>query len=378
MSAAQRLFDPADFRIPPGVVHVCAGGEPPFLFRHDAALRQYAIDKSAGMPGRDAMEAQVERARARVAARWGVAADGIGFVCSVAEGVSMLAESLAFRPGDAMVVDALEYPSLVAPFALRRPHGLQLLVARGDAPDRLERLVDGRTRLIAVSCVSYMTGERFDLAALRRAADRVGAMLVVDFTQAAGWLPIEAGVADFAFSACYKWLLGTTGTAIACWNRARQPGWGPGTAGWYSIATPGAAQGRRPDWAAPIAVKPGAAGFTRGNPAHGPVYVLNSALDYLDGHDAAALRAHVGGLTAALIGRLADLGLSLTTPADPARHGANVCLDSPRAGALCAALHARGIYAWNGHGRLRFSFHGYNAMDEVARIGAAMAELWPG
>ena len=49
---------------------------------------------------------------------------------------------------------------------------------------------------------------------------------VVDFTQAAGYLPIEASVADFAFSACYKWLLGVTGVAVAYWNRTRQPGWG--------------------------------------------------------------------------------------------------------------------------------------------------------
>jgi hypothetical protein len=60
------LFDPADFRIPAGVAHVCAGGETAFLLRHDDALRRYAIDKSNGMPGRAAQEAQVERARVRL------------------------------------------------------------------------------------------------------------------------------------------------------------------------------------------------------------------------------------------------------------------------------------------------------------------------
>jgi selenocysteine lyase/cysteine desulfurase len=120
-----------------------------------------------------------------------------------------------------------------------------------------------------------VTGERLDLDGLRAAADRVGAMPVVDFTQAAGWLPIQASVADFAFSACYKWLLGTTGTAVAYWNRARQPDWRPTTAGWHSIRAFG-----RPDWAGPIGVKEdGAMRFTRGNPLRSaPVYVLNSSL----------------------------------------------------------------------------------------------------
>ena len=47
---------------------------------------------------------------------------------------------------------------------------------------------------------------------------------------AAGYLPLEASIADFAFSACYKWLLGVTGVAVAYWNRARQPGWSPASA----------------------------------------------------------------------------------------------------------------------------------------------------
>ena len=289
MNTDQPLFDRAAFRIPEGVAHVCAGGEPPFLFAHDAALLRYAVDKSSGMPGRTAMEAQIDRAQRRVATRWGVAGDEIGFVPSVADGVAMVAESLVFRPGDNIVVDALEYPSLVAPFALQRHPPVEIRVARGTAPDRHVGLVDARTRAIAASCVSYMTGERLDLDVLRAAADRVGALLIVDFTQAAGWLPIEAAVADFGFSACYKWMLGTTGAAIGYWNRARQPGWVPSTAGWNSIHA-----FSRPDWASAIAVKPGAARFTRGNPAHGPVYVLNAALDFLDGHDPALLRRHVG------------------------------------------------------------------------------------
>jgi selenocysteine lyase/cysteine desulfurase len=371
MNTDRPLFYRADFRIPDGVAHVCAGGEPPFLYAHDAALLQYAIDKSSGMPGRDAMEAQVARAQSRIAGPWGAAPDEIGFVSSVADGVALVAESLVFQPGDNIVVDALEYPSVVAPFALQRAPALEVRVARGTAPDRLVPLVDARTRIIGASCVSYMTGERFDLNALRQAADRVGAMLVVDFTQASGWMPIAAQVADFAFSACYKWMLGTTGTAIAYWNRGRQPDWVPSTAGWNSIAAFG-----RPDWSQPIGVKAGATRFTRGNPAHGPVYVLNAALDYLDRHDPDLLHHHVSSLTAALIARLRAAGIPLTTPTDPARHGANVCMDSSAAQAMCNELHAQKIYGWNGHGRLRFSFHGYNAMDDVDRIAEAMPKIW--
>lgn len=319
------------------------------------------------MPGRTAQEAQVERARAGVARAWGVQPGEIGFVGNVAEGASIVAESIDWHEGDTICIDADEYPSVVGPFAMR---GVNLRMARGTDPDRLARCVDSRTRLIGVSAVSYLTGERFDLAALRRLADSVGALLMVDFTQAAGYLPIDASVADFAFSACYKWLLGMTGVAVACWNRARQPAWSPRSAGWHSFA-PGT-RGYDPT----PALRADALRFTRGNPAHGPVYVLAEALDYLAQFDTEAVQAHVQALAAALLARLEELQIPSTTPRDPARHGASVCVASPRAQAIVDALYAQGIYAWNGHGRVRFSFHGYNSLADVERIAEGLRAVW--
>jgi cysteine desulfurase/selenocysteine lyase len=356
------LFNPSDFRIPAGVTHVCAGGETAALRAHDQALLQYVADKSLGMPGRAAQDAQVEAARAGLARLWGVTAGDIGFVSNVAEGVSIVADSLDWRDGDAIAIDADEYPSVVGPIALRRNPVIRLLQARGTEPDRVARITDRRTRIIAASSVSYLTGERTDLHALRAIADSIGALLLVDFTQASGYLPIEASLADFAFSACYKWMLGITGVAVAYWNRGRQPEWSPASAGWHSFA-PGT-RGYDPL----PALRPDAMRFTRGNPAHCPIYVLNSALSYLSRYDMHDVQRHVQTLTAALLDGLRPRQFSITTPHDPARHGASVCFTAPDAAAIVAALHEKGIYAWNGHGRVRISFHGYNGMADVERI----------
>ncbi len=364
------LFDPAAFNLPAGIAHVCAGGETAALHRHDAAMLRYLRDKSSGMPGRTAQEAQIERARAAIARLWHVAPDEIGLVSNVAEGVSIVAESLEWREGDNICIDAHEYPSVVGPIALRRHPPVTLRIAEGTAPDRLAAHVDARTRIIGVSCVSYLTGERFDLEALRRLADSVGALLIVDYTQAAGYLPIEASVADFAFSASYKWLLGITGVATAYWNRARQPDWSPASAGWHSVA-PGTLGYRTTPMLRGDAMR-----FTRGNPAHASVYVLAEALEYLAQFDMADVRRHVQGLTTALLERLAALQVPVMTPADPGRHGASVCVASPHAQAMVNALAEHGVWAWNGHGRIRFSFHGYNDMRDVERIATAMQTVW--
>jgi cysteine desulfurase/selenocysteine lyase len=360
------LFDRADFRLAPGIVHVCAAGETPFLHSHDRALLRYAEDKSNGMPGRHAQEIQIERAREGLSRLWHVGHDEIGFVSNVAEGVSIVAESLDWRAGDNICIDAHEYPSVVGPFALRRSPAIELRTAHGGEPDRVADLVNDRTRLIGVSAVSYLTGERFDLGPIRRAADRVGAVLVVDHTQASGYLPIEASVADFAFSACYKWMLGTTGVAVAYWNRKRQPGWMPVTAGWNSMGS--ASEGYDP--VPPL--RDDAMRFTRGNPAHASIYVLNGALDYLSQFDMKDVLAHVQGLTVALLDRLEALQIVSTTPRDPSRHGASVCVASPRARAIVDGMAEHGVWAWNGHGRVRISFHGYNSMVDVDRIVDAL------
>jgi selenocysteine lyase/cysteine desulfurase len=324
------------------------------------------------MPGRVAQDARVARARADIARMWGVSSDEIGFVSNVAEGVSIVAESLDWRDGDNICIDANEYPSVVAPFALHRGPRVGLRIARGSDPDRLASCVDSRTRLIGVSYVSYLTGERFDLGALRQLADSVGALLLVDFTQAAGYLPVDARVANFAFSACYKWLLGITGVAVAYWNRTRLPHWSPASAGWNSLA-PGTRS-----YDPPPALREDATRFTRGNPAHAPIYALTEALDYLSAYDMHAVQHHVQSLTVALLEGLKARQIPVMTPADPARHGASVCVASPRAQAIVDALQAHGVLAWNGHGRIRFSFHGYNSDADVARILAAMQAVGPG
>ena len=36
------------------------------------------------------------------------------------------------------------------------------------------------------------------------------------------------------------------------------------------------------------------------------------------------------------------------------------------------------VYAWNGHGRIRFRFHGCNSTADVDRIAPVLRQLWEG
>jgi len=361
--AASPLFDPAAFDLPSNVTHVCAGGETPPLRRHTASFAAYLQDKADGMPGRVSQNLVIERVRDRIGRMWHVPARDIGFVANVAEGVSMLFESIGWRDGDNVCLDGNEYPSVVVPFALSGSGVPEIRYAEGTGPDHILEKVNARTRVIAVSYVSYLNGERFNLADLRAKADEIGAILVVDYTQSAGYLPIDASTADFAFSACYKWLLGITGCAVAYWNSARQPNWRPSTGGWHSLAS-----GSRPDYPDGLTLRPDAMRFCRGNPSHASVYVLDGALEFLAGFDAKAIQDHVQALTVDLHDRLSAAGIASSTPRDADRHGASICIDGDFEHGFVDDLHRRGLYVWGGRGRLRISFHGFNQRSELDAI----------
>jgi cysteine desulfurase / selenocysteine lyase len=361
--AASPLFNPAAFELPKSIVHVCAGGETPPLLRHAASFASYLKDKADGMPGRIAQNLVVERVRARIGKMWRVAPGDVGFVSNVAEGVSMLCESITWQEGDNICFDENEYPSVVVPFALATGIVPEIRFAEGKDPNRILEKVDAHTRVIAVSYVSYLNGERFNLTNLRAKADEVGAILVVDYTQAAGYLPIDASIADFAFSACYKWLLGITGCAVAYWNRHRQPNWRPSTGGWHSLAS-----GSRPNYAEGLMLRTDAMRFSRGNPSHASLYVLDGALDFLADYETLAIQNHVQALTGDLHDRLSAVGLHPSTPRDPDRHGASICIDGNFEQRVVDELHRHGIYIWGGRGRLRISFHGFNQRSELDTI----------
>ncbi|MEY9178881.1 cysteine desulfurase/selenocysteine lyase [Bradyrhizobium sp. USDA 326] len=362
-NAAAPLFDLSELDLRRNVVHVCAGGETPPLTRHALSFAAYLRDKGNGMPGRVSQNDVLERVRARLGKLWHIDSDEIGVVSNVAEGISMVFESMVWQDGDNVCFDASEYPSVVAPFVLAGAKVPEIRFADGTGPDRILQKVNSRTRLIAVSYVSYLNGERFDLVRLRAKADEVGAILIVDYSQAAGYLPIEASIADFAFSACYKWLLGVTGCAVAYWNRNRQPGWHPATGGWHSLAS-----GSRLDYTNGLTLRQDALRFSRGNPSHASLYVLDGALAFLAGYDAHAIQNHVQTLTVDLHDRLSAAGIAASTPRDTNRHGASICIDGDFDQSVVDNLHRRGVYIWGGRGRLRISFHGFNQRAELDTI----------
>lgn len=92
------------------------------------------------------------------------------------------------------MLNDLEYPSVVQPWLRLRTAGIEVHIARHDRwrlpAESIAELVDARTRVVALSHVSYHSGWRHNLAALSAVAARPDALFVVDATQSLGVVPV--------------------------------------------------------------------------------------------------------------------------------------------------------------------------------------------
>ncbi|MFD5799222.1 aminotransferase class V-fold PLP-dependent enzyme, partial [Streptomyces diastatochromogenes] len=171
-----------------------------------AALHEAALLRAEGRPLTSLYE-DVEACRAAYARLAGVPATRVAAGASVAAHTGVIAASL---PAGAEVLTAEDdFTSVLNPFHVRGD-----LKVRTVPLERIAESVRPDTALVAVSAVQSADGRIADLSALREAARAHGARTYVDFSQAAGWLPMDADAYDFTASVSFKWLLGPHGAAF--------------------------------------------------------------------------------------------------------------------------------------------------------------------
>jgi selenocysteine lyase/cysteine desulfurase len=355
------------------VAHLAAGGEAPVLRSHLDAAAQFLLDKGDGMPGRERFMVVADRARAALARRLGGGPGDVALLGSASEGLHVAAEGIDWRPGDNVVVAQSEFPSVLHVWQRLRTRGVEVRAVGREAvvaPGELAQAMDARTRVLAASHVSYLTGARHDLARLRALADRVGARLVVDASHALGVVPVDGALCDVVVACCYKWLLGVHGVGVFYVNARRWPDLAPPWVGWHSTV-------REEDWRRRTGYQlvASAERFEAGNPPFLPSYVLDNALRALDTLDPAAVEAHVLALGGVLRSGLVKLGLPVLTPEAPEARAGNLVFASGRCEQVERALREAGVLVWAGDGRVRLSVHAYNDEADVERALAALAAL---
>ncbi len=146
--------------------------------------------------------------------------DEIAFITSTGMGNNKIADALGLNPGDNIVINDLEFPSNVLAFTSYQRKGVEIRRVKHREGrlylEDFEKLIDKKTRIVAISTVQWSSGFRMDLAPLVKLAETYGAYVVVDSCQSLGALNLDVkktGI-HFMVTQAHKWLFGPFGTGI--------------------------------------------------------------------------------------------------------------------------------------------------------------------
>ena len=157
----------------------------------------------------EAMLARREDVRAAFARFLQAPPETIALTNSTTEGCNVVLNGLGIGPGDEVVTTDSEHPGLLGGLVASGAD-LQVVPVRdlpvAEVAGALDAAITARTKLIALSHVSWLTGAVFPVESL---AGR-GIPLLVDGAQAAGAIPLAVADlgCDFYTVSAQKWLLG--------------------------------------------------------------------------------------------------------------------------------------------------------------------------
>jgi selenocysteine lyase/cysteine desulfurase len=198
-----------------------------------AALQGALEEWQGGRTSWEGWTESVARARASFAQLVGWRAEDVAAGATVSELVGLVAASLP--DGAEVLVPELEFTSNLFPWLAQERRGVTLRTA---PLERLADAVEPSTTLVAVSAVQSSNGELADLAAVGEAARAHDALVLVDATQACGWLPLATGDGDFVVAHTYKWLMSPRGAALMAVRPERLDALVPIHAGWWAAENP--------------------------------------------------------------------------------------------------------------------------------------------
>jgi L-cysteine/cystine lyase len=180
----------------------------------EATAAQERVDLESGRGGPKYFERAGDlrsQLRERLAGVVGVPKENLALATSTTNGCNIVLAGLGLEPGDEIVTTDGEHFGLLGALAASQATVMVAPVRELPPDEALERLlaaVSPRTRLLALSHVCWMSGNRFPVEELKEAT---GLPMLVDGAQSVGAIPVDASRFDFYAFSCQKWLCGPDG-----------------------------------------------------------------------------------------------------------------------------------------------------------------------
>ncbi len=288
--------------------------------------------------------------------------DEVIFAKNASEALNLVANTLAWArgdwssgvgaigEGDEVVITEMEHHSNIVPWQLLTERTGATLRWFGLTDDgrldlsNIDQLINERTKVVSLTWVSNMLGTVNPVAEIARRAHEVGAIVVVDGSQAAPQIPVDvqASGADLVAFTGHK-VVGPTGIGVLWGKRAVLDQLPPFLGGGEMIETVAM---ERSTYAG-IPHK-----FEAGTPPIVEAVGLGAAVDYLGHIGMDAIHRHEQTITAyALEGLQTVPGLTVLGPLDAADRGGAISfeIDGVHPHDVAQVLDSRGIAVRAGH-----------------------------
>jgi cysteine desulfurase / selenocysteine lyase len=302
----------------------------------------------------------------------------LAIVGSAGEMLSQLPYLLQPDQGKKIIAASTDFPAITRPWIAYAKHQdieIQFVddTADVDLTDSLIDAIDNRTAVVIVSYVQFSTGSQVNCSRLRDATNTVGARLVVDVTQAAGAIPIDAMAwrPDVMVCSGYKWLGGHGGVGLAVIAPELLTATPP-LPGWMGAEDPFDMQATR----LPLAI--GARRYTQSTMSYVSIIGLGVAIEELLALGPQKIRSHATGLKNLLLHELVGTGWTPYRSADD--HSASshiVSLSHPRSESsetLRQLLSAKIICSVR-NGRVRVSLSHFNESADIYAIVKTLKQI---
>ncbi|MCJ7624362.1 MAG: aminotransferase class V-fold PLP-dependent enzyme [Anaerolineaceae bacterium] len=291
---------------------------------------------------------------------------------STTELMSSLAWAIFPENGKNIIGTTASFPSTIYPWQrLSRKTGCEIRLVEGGSngyidPVHILEQIDDKTAVVCLSMVEYRSGQLYNLKEISSTVHEHGGLLVVDATQAAGQVPIDArslGL-DAIISSGYKWLCGPFGAAVMYIAPDLQLKLDPGTVGWRSHEIMW-------DFRADRLVFPAnAKRFEAGTMAYGCAIALARAVEYLNRIGIDRILRHNKNIADKLGSEFTRIGAEIVSPERDEERSSIISVKFPGTDARLIAnhLYSKNIVVSERVGVIRISPHLYNDENDVDRI----------
>ncbi len=340
----------------------------------DAFVRGHA---EGGVMGVYTYEAQMPYYRERIARFIGASSDEIAVLRNTTDGANIIALGLDWREGDEVLLTDNEFPANAIPWLALRRRGVNVRMISSATermtPDVLRREITDRTRVVAVSWVSFADGYRHDVAALAEVTHERDALFCVDAIQGLGAFPLDVRAMniDALYASGAKWLLALQGVSFCYVRSDVAEKLLPGAPGWRSMSDMWDFLNYEQPYIEDVSR------FEGGTPNFVGALSLERSIDAIEEAGTVAIERHVLELTDRLCDGLDALGADILTMRGAGISSGIVTFTMPGRDSveLGQALQREGVITtWRPSG-IRVAPHGYNSMGDIDRLLALIPEV---